>query len=846
MKNFKKVLALALAMMMVLSTMTTAFAATANADEAQVLYDLGLFDGKSADEYMPALEDAATAPEALKLIGTALGWEVDPDATVTFEDVPAWAVPWVAKAVELGITNGVSETEFGSDVIDGKRVVTWFLRALGYDMDEAWNDTETLAATAGLTIPTSTLRDDIVGVIFEGLKTTPVGGDATLIETIVLGDAAKTAIAEDAGLVDATLAIESVMISGVKTVDVKLNKAVDTDTTTVQVKKGAAIYSSAVVWNDAKNMATVTTVIELPAADYSVVVTTADETLTETLTVAAEAAATVEVTSTMVDDDTAAAQVAFAVKNQYGEDMEVKANDANLTVSAYNVTQAAAVPVVEPAEAYFTINTAAVADDFVAGDVIRFTVTFLGMTTQANVTVMDPSDTSTIVLGDITLVDDDDTMLDETDGTVKLGYTLLDQYGEVADLSETAAAALPATIDGVQFISSDTGVISHIAVNADNEIVLTVAGDGTAVLTAVVNATGSVANTSIVVNGASAVDTVVISAPTTVVANGETVELDLVVTDQYGTTLDNTSLPGTLLFSAGSVNADGKLEVVVTEGTFTVNAGTAADADAYGTVSFTVEATAFAQTITAVAMAPLFENGAAATVTVDDITAYDQYNRAFTVASFSVAATTNTVVTVAGGTVTAAAVGTDTLTFTATGASDTATFDVAVEVIAAADITGYTMSEVGTIYTSTDAAYTADVTVKGLKDGAEVNLVTSTPDIVTSSNVGVASVSGAEVTGVAAGSAVISVWMDGVKVDSETITVSDETPYAVAIELDATAATALAATKVTDQYGVEITDAADLFFVVDGASVASGYVLVAGDELTVITTNGLTATVTAE
>jgi hypothetical protein len=192
MKNFKKVLALTLALAVIMSSMTVAFAASTNDAKAMVLKDLGLLKGVATDgTFDAALESEADAQTALVLIGRALAWPVDMAATTTFEDVATWAAPYVAYAVEKNITNGVSATQFGVETIDGKRMVTWFLRALGYNFADAWTKNAELALEAKLTVPTATLRDNVVGLIYEALSTTPVGGTKTLIETIVGSDAAK-------------------------------------------------------------------------------------------------------------------------------------------------------------------------------------------------------------------------------------------------------------------------------------------------------------------------------------------------------------------------------------------------------------------------------------------------------------------------------------------------------------------------------------------------------------------------------------------------------------------------------------------------------------------------------
>jgi len=902
MKNFKKVLALVLAFAMVLSTMTTAFAATANDSKAATLNELGLFDGKSTEEFMPALEDQATAPEALKLIGTALGWEVDPAATTTFEDVPAWAAPWVAKAVELGVTNGISDTEFGADLIDGQRVATWFLRALGYDNTEAWTNTAELATTAGLTIPTSTLRDDVVGVIYEGLMATPVDGDQTLIAAIVAGDDNLTAIAEAAGLVDATLAIDSAMMVGTKVVEVKLNKAVDTDATTVKVKQGAAIFGSTTVWNDAMNTATVTVVIDLSAGDYTVEVATADETLSKAVTVADEASASIAVTTTQVADDATAAEVDFVVANQYGEDQEVAASD--VVATAYNVTASTVIPVNNTAsDSTLTLDLSDV--DFAVGDAVRVTISYLGMNVVANLTSIEAAADATFAFGDVTLASEDDVRLTASDTGLTMDYTLLDQYGAETTLADADASAHTAnedgvadveTIGGVLFTTSDATIIDPDTFAVDTDGVLTFAAgatDGTAVITAIINATGQVANTSVVVNAASGVDTVVVYAPTSLVAASETVDLTVVATDQFGATLDNDgALVQGITWTNATMDTDGVLTTAsLTEGDFTVEAGDGTTTDEYGSVTFDVKALALPKQITAVDVADLFENGANTTtdtVTKDEITVYDQYGREYTSwddaqYDFRLIATDSTedvFAAVAGDigsatgtyTFTDSAVGTEEFTLevvdlddatddgVAAGVVAGSTYTFSLEVVDSADISSYEIEAIDTLGVVANADYYADVTVVGkTSTGKTVQLDSGKVALITSSDDAVATITGGQVNGETEGTATIKAYdSDGALLASTEVTVSEDASEIVSVAFDTDAVIDLSngdsiatnsALVVKDQYGVDVTAAAlaaGTVFTADAAIInTSGVATGAGSvDITFVSANGISATET--
>ncbi len=891
---------------MILSTMTVAFAATTNDAKAKVLYDLGLFKGVSTTEYVPALEDEADAQQAIVLIGRALQWEVDMTATTDFTDDATWAEPYIAYAIEAGITNGVSATEFGVDIISGQRVVAWFLRALGYDMTAAWEDTATLAAEAGISIPAGTLRDDVVGVIYEALMTTPVGGDATLIEMIVLGDEALTKIAEDAGLIDASLAIVSAKAVGVEAVEVKLNKSVSADTEVV-IKKGAAIYSKSIEWNDAQNTATVT-VRELSDGDYTAIVGD----LTADFVVDEEEEATIEILDMVIYDDQGEdedyADVQIAVKNQYGEEMVLVEED--VTVVAYNVTQGEVIDIEdidEDDDEYFIyIDTEDAEDEdddlFLEGDIIRIIVTYMGMTDQANLEVLDPAASNQIVLGEIVLDDDDDERLsvdDDAADYIQLEYVLVDQYGDEIDLSDDSDSAEDIEAhDNILFVSSDEDIIVDFYTNDDGELFLELADDaddGTVVITAVVNASGSVDTKSVVVADTSKPDSVDIEAPADVVAAGDADELvlELTIEDQFGDDIDDVDDIDVEVELDGDY--EGEIDYMLTveddepvlkldvsdlvvdeddapvEITITIVEDYDDEDEEIGEVTFDIEANAYVADIDEATFTSIFEfdgtTGASLEIDIDDFEVYDQYDREIDDVELDAELEDGDYFTVeSDGTeivITATGEGTDVITVTISNEYGEEEIDVDLEAIDTDDIDSYAMTSIGAVYAydEDDAAGLADeeewdveVEIEGVNgSGDEVVLIDDVPEIVTSSDFAVASVDGNVVSGVEEGTATISVWMDGEKVDSETIEVSEVKPYAVSVEWDDIDDGILEGSDladyvvVEDQYGVEIT--VDLYFAEDDdeVSIEDGIVSCDGTNsasITVITANGLTATET--
>jgi hypothetical protein len=725
---------------------------------------------------------------------------------------------------------------------------------------------------------------------FDGVwidNTTGKTVEASVIPAVVYKSADKEIKfdAADKDVVASTLEVTPV---GTKAVQVKFNKAVDTTKVVLKVKKGAAIYGSTVAWNEAKDTATLTTVVNLPAADYTVEASGLTEAvITKAFTVNAEVASKIEVTSTTVAL-VASPTVTFKVSNQYGEDMKINGTTTGVVVSAYNTTQKKAQSLSNgTADNKLTFNagfaTTGNAELAKLSDVIRVTVAYAGLTAQTNVTVVDQASNATIAFGDIAPLKDK-TRISVSETGFVLPYTMFDQFGVASKLpasygANTDLVADVETIAGVQFVSSNPAVVDvdTFAVDANNKLTFnTGATAGTAVITAVINASGAVASFSVTVNGTGKVDQLVISAPTALVAAKETVKLDLNAVDQFGAVIAGKDISGVVVTSSntavvadGSTISAGKLNVVtLAAGTtvLTAKVGT----KTVGTVTVVVEAEAKATQVNTISFGPKFELGAKATLTTDDFIVVDQYGRTMdkTKITFTVAEKTpaDTQFTVANSKdFTADVVGSSVMVLTAKDANNVtaAAAEFTLEVIASADITSYSITAVPTMYNLASHAKALELvgkTASGatvmLKDNKITHATTSNNAValVATSNLGVVTVTGASAT--ADGTAVISVWAGTTKLAETTVTVSKVAPVVTTAKFSDTVETALAGTvtlsdnlQVKDQYGVVIPDAG--FWTTSDATKAtvSGGVVtegtaVAGDKVTIgyVTSNGIVVT----
>ena len=167
---------------------------------AAQLYKLGLFRGVGVNNDGTvnfALDRAPTRAEALVMLIRMLGKENLAEAypkTHPFADVPDWADGYVSYAYDNGLTNGVTDTMFGScDPVEAAMYMTFILRALGYADGEGkdfyWDFPWTLADESRIFPPQALnydfSRGDAVKVTCSALFANLKGTDSTLYERLI-------------------------------------------------------------------------------------------------------------------------------------------------------------------------------------------------------------------------------------------------------------------------------------------------------------------------------------------------------------------------------------------------------------------------------------------------------------------------------------------------------------------------------------------------------------------------------------------------------------------------------------------------------------------------------------
>ena len=212
-------MAVVVAVALVLTSMTAAFAATSN-PQADAIAALKLMQGNNGDMM---LGDDLARDQAVKIIITLTGKaaevealkDADVDAALAgFADAAAakasWSAKWYAYAIKNGIIEGY-KNEDGDKVTDfagklyGKQFATMLMKAFGYkDVNYATSVTE-LSELEGSKVvdekaDDSLTRADAIAYLFGALTAKNADGK-TVVETYVGSDADLLKAAQDAGLI---------------------------------------------------------------------------------------------------------------------------------------------------------------------------------------------------------------------------------------------------------------------------------------------------------------------------------------------------------------------------------------------------------------------------------------------------------------------------------------------------------------------------------------------------------------------------------------------------------------------------------------------------------------------
>lgn len=263
----KRTLSLVLALVMVLGSFSTVFAAPAEKTAIEILNELGVILG---DEAGLRPNDPLKREEAVVMIARLKGaieeaqaWETAP----TFEDVPNHYKAIIGWGQADGTFEGHSETKFGfGEAMTAKQYAVVLLKILGYS-DVTWATVEEMA-------------EEVLG--FENLDgnfTRGIMAEMTLValETEVKGEGVTLAEKLEVELPKDELTME-VKATKANELTITFNKEIDTEDITLAVTRGAANVSGKFAWNAGKTVATFTADANMTNGTYTVTATSkADE-----------------------------------------------------------------------------------------------------------------------------------------------------------------------------------------------------------------------------------------------------------------------------------------------------------------------------------------------------------------------------------------------------------------------------------------------------------------------------------------------------------------------------------------------------------------------------------------
>lgn len=187
---------LALILILALLTSTVCAYTVQDNNTADALNDLGLFQGMGGTKGY-ALDDSLTRGQGITLLVRMIGKEKEATNTAytnSFTDA-SWAAPYIGYAFANGITNGMSETKFGTDVpMTDYMFLTLTLRALGYTdsgaapqftWDKPYNLAYELGIIAAAQADSAFTRADAIRVFWNAMDVQFNGKTETLADSLI-------------------------------------------------------------------------------------------------------------------------------------------------------------------------------------------------------------------------------------------------------------------------------------------------------------------------------------------------------------------------------------------------------------------------------------------------------------------------------------------------------------------------------------------------------------------------------------------------------------------------------------------------------------------------------------
>lgn len=258
--------------------------------------------------------DTVTGEQMAKTFGAALGLEEVKDAAA-IEGVSKWAYGWVQAVKDAGF----DWSENGKWNVPAKRAT---LVEASYDVREQ-TSVQVESAKA--------LDEKTVEVKFTDGETEKVTLDKALVE----GQETAVKVEHKGKTYEVKVTLQALAITskvvGASTLEVGLNRTVDTEKAKFTIKRGntdVSIKQDGIKFSEDKLSVGLTTASKLYEGEYTINMTVGDKTVSTTATVEAEKVVKVELLGDTLSTDPDYTEIKFAYKvvNQYGEDASSMTN----------------------------------------------------------------------------------------------------------------------------------------------------------------------------------------------------------------------------------------------------------------------------------------------------------------------------------------------------------------------------------------------------------------------------------------------------------------------------------------------------------------------------------------
>lgn len=571
--KMKRQISLILALVMILGTFTSVFAADttdAVTEASEFLKEQGVLIGSGAEGDL-MLDKNLLRQEAVVLVSRLMGAEDEAfatEGTPTYQDIDkgaggAYYLPVLAWAQEEGLFQGHSAVRFGyGENITAQEYAKVLLTALGYEVgpngDVAWEDALAKALELGILGDLDldnlepVLRSEVAVMTFNALGVNMNGENTTLADKL-----------EIEMPVEAELAM-TVKAVGAKKLAVEFNKAVEEGT--FQVKKGSiTVNVKEVIFAEDNKSAVIELATKLTKGDYTVTLGEASG----VISVENEKVANIELSDSAVL--TANAKVittTFKIFNQYNEDI-TKTSSLNFTAGKGIVSPNYTTGVLTLDNTTAAGGTDA---DFTVEEKVTISALHAGTTTFASsvLTVGPQAQVATIDITSLYHADDKTLDVNSTANIseFKLVIDAKDQYGKAIPHGSVANDVLVTVTNSAEIdvkggfatptfesitIDGDATTVLELATPKSSPATLTA---GKYTITIISKTTGDLARFDVVVKEGVKVDTLSIAAPELAVA-GEEFELPFTAVDQFGNAItkasDLTNGMTSLSISAGSI-----------------------------------------------------------------------------------------------------------------------------------------------------------------------------------------------------------------------------------------------------------------------------------------------------